>query len=123
MYFVKWSKVHNYATNHFNFIYLIIYILTIFFELIRQIIVSFLIKNHHLDRSTTKPKTFDPVWNEIFMHEVHNARIIGLTVFHDAAIPPDDFVANCTIAFDDLTHRGGEAPDFWVCILLVFDIA
>lgn len=27
---------------------------------------------HHLDRSSTKPKTFDPVWNETFMHEVHN---------------------------------------------------
>lgn len=27
---------------------------------------------HHLDRSTTKPKTFDPVWNETFSHEVHN---------------------------------------------------
>lgn len=27
---------------------------------------------HHLDRSTTKPKTFDPVWNETFIHEVHN---------------------------------------------------
>lgn len=27
---------------------------------------------HHLDKSTTKPKTFDPVWNESFTHEVHN---------------------------------------------------
>lgn len=27
---------------------------------------------HHLDRSSTKPKTFDPVWNETFIHEVHN---------------------------------------------------
>lgn len=27
---------------------------------------------HHLDRSTTKPKTFDPVWNETFIHQVQN---------------------------------------------------
>ena len=66
------------------------------------------------DRSTTKGKTFDPCWNEIFIHEVNNAKNIGLTVFHDAAIPPDDFVANCTIPFEDLAHRDKEQQDFWV---------
>ncbi|CAG9127920.1 unnamed protein product [Plutella xylostella] len=69
---------------------------------------------HHLDRSTTKPKTFDPVWNETFIHEVHNVTSLGITVFHDAAIPPDDFVANCTIPFEDLIHRDKDASDFWV---------
>lgn len=66
------------------------------------------------DRSTTKPKTFDPVWNETFTHDVHNAKILSLTVFHDAAIPPDDFVANCNIPFEDLAHREKEQQDFWV---------
>lgn len=66
------------------------------------------------DRSTTKSKTFDPSWNESFIHEVTNAKNIGLTVFHDAAIPPDDFVANCTIPFEDLAHRDKEQQDFWV---------
>ncbi|KAF9412392.1 hypothetical protein HW555_009061, partial [Spodoptera exigua] len=69
---------------------------------------------HHLDRSSTKPKTFDPVWNETFIHEVHNVGSLGITVFHDAAIPPDDFVANCTIPFEDLMHRDKDATDFWV---------
>ncbi|CAG9789575.1 unnamed protein product [Diatraea saccharalis] len=97
---------------------------------------------HHLDRSSTKPKTFDPVWNETFTHEVHNVTrydgagdaimpclgttstnynniillcfSLGITVFHDAAIPPDDFVANCTIPFEDLMHRDKDAMDFWV---------
>ncbi|XP_045502350.1 protein kinase C isoform X1 [Colias croceus] len=69
---------------------------------------------HHLDRSSTKPKTFDPVWNETFIHEVQNATNLGITVFHDAAIPPDDFVANCTIPFEDLMHREKDATDFWV---------
>ncbi|XP_049877796.1 protein kinase C isoform X2 [Pectinophora gossypiella] len=69
---------------------------------------------HHLDRSSTKPKTFDPVWNETFIHEVHNVTSLGITVFHDAAIPPDDFVANCTIPFEDLMHRDKDATDFWV---------
>ncbi|XP_046971684.1 protein kinase C isoform X3 [Vanessa cardui] len=69
---------------------------------------------HHLDRSSTKPKTFDPVWNETFIHEVQNVTSLGITVFHDAAIPPDDFVANCTIPFEDLMHREKDATDFWV---------
>lgn len=71
------------------------------------------------DRSTTKPKTFDPTWNEYFIHEVTNAKNIGLTVFHDCAIPPDDFVANCTIPFDDLAHRDKEQQDFWVSKLII----
>lgn len=69
---------------------------------------------NHLDRSTTKPKTFDPVWNETFIQEVQNATSLGFTVFHDAAIPPDDFVANCTIPFEDLMNRDKDAADFWV---------
>lgn len=71
------------------------------------------------DRSTTKAKTFDPTWNETFIHEVTNAKNIGLTVFHDAAIPPDDFVANCTIAFEDLAHREKEQQDFWVSCFII----
>ncbi|CAG9789574.1 unnamed protein product [Diatraea saccharalis] len=75
---------------------------------------------HHLDRSSTKPKTFDPVWNETFTHEVHNVTSLGITVFHDAAIPPDDFVANCTIPFEDLMHRDKDAMDFWVsCVDII----
>ncbi|XP_037038298.1 protein kinase C isoform X1 [Bradysia coprophila] len=76
--------------------------------------VSIDVDENHLDRSTTKPKTFDPCWNEYFIHEVHNAKNINLTVFHDAAIPPDDFVANCVIPFEDLVHREKEQQDFWV---------
>lgn len=66
--------------------------------------------------STTKPKTFDPVWNENFVHEVHNAKNLSLTVFHDAAIPPDDFVANCNIPFEDMMQRQKEQQDFWVSV-------
>lgn len=54
------------------------------------------------------------MWNETFTHDVHNAKILSLTVFHDAAIPPDDFVANCNIPFEDLAHREKEQQDFWV---------
>lgn len=72
------------------------------------------VDEQHLDRTTTKQKTFDPVWNESFSHDVQAAINLELTVFHDAAIPPDDFVANCTISFEDLIQKEKESPDFWV---------
>lgn len=72
------------------------------------------VDEQHLDRTTTKQKTFDPVWNESFSHDVQAAINLELTVFHDAAIPPDDFVANCAISFEDLIQKEKESPDFWV---------
>lgn len=68
-----------------------------------------------LNCSSTKPKTFDPVWNECFTHEVQNAMLLGLTVFHNAALQPDDFVANCSIPFEELIQRDDETADIWVC--------
>lgn len=72
------------------------------------------VDENHLDRSSTKPKTFDPVWNESFTHEVQDAVMLGLTVFHDAALPPDYFVANCSIPFEELVSRNDKTADFWV---------
>ncbi|BFZ06925.1 hypothetical protein BsWGS_09963 [Bradybaena similaris] len=66
----------------------------------------------YVAKTTTKPKSTKPqwVWNEDFTSEVHNGQNLNLTVFHDAAIPPDEFVANCTIPFDDVKEKS----DFWV---------
>ncbi|XP_076667437.1 protein kinase C isoform X2 [Andrena cerasifolii] len=72
------------------------------------------VDENHLDRSSTKPKTFDPVWNECFTHEVQDAVMLGLTVFHDAALPPDYFVANCSIPFEELVNRNDTTGGFWV---------
>lgn len=63
-------------------------------------------------RTQTKPKTLAPVWNEEMSTEVTNAQSIGFTVFHDSAIPPDEFVANCTVAFEDLATQ--KKSDIWV---------
>jgi novel protein kinase C epsilon type len=66
------------------------------------------------DRSSIKQKTFDPVWNEEFIHEVENANTLGITVFHKAPID-DVFNANTTITFDDLIARKHQQQeDFWV---------
>ena len=75
-----------------------------------------------IDRSSTKQRTFKPLWNECFTCDVKDAQNLLLTVFHDAAIPPDDFVANCSIAFDELLTDfgpdGTTKSDFWVRFLV-----
>ena len=77
--------------------------------------VSIDVDDIHINRSTTKQKTCQPCWNEQFYTEVYNAQSLLLTVFHNAALPPDDFVANCTIIFDDLVNRKNKNDqDFWV---------
>ena len=69
----------------------------------------------HVHRTTTKQKTFCPTWNESFQSEVQSGTNLGLTVFHDAAIPPDDFVANCSISFDELINiTKDQNSDIWV---------
>ncbi|KAG8036392.1 hypothetical protein G9C98_003714 [Cotesia typhae] len=72
------------------------------------------VDQNRLNRTSIKAKTFDPVWNETFTHDVQAAVMLGLTVFHDAALPPDDFVANCRIPFEELVRREDETADFWV---------
>uniref|UniRef100_A0A1I7VQX8 Protein kinase C n=1 Tax=Loa loa TaxID=7209 RepID=A0A1I7VQX8_LOALO len=57
---------------------------------------------NHIGETLTRPKTCMPVWNEDYETEVHDGRELAFTVFHDCALPPDDFVANCRILFEDL---------------------
>jgi len=69
-------------------------------------------------RTTTRAKTAKPTWNEDFTTEIHSGQNIGLTVFHDAAIPPDEFVANCSISFEDLVDK--PTSDIWVGLFAWF---
>lgn len=73
--------------------------------------ISIDVDEYHVGNSTTKPKCTNPKWDEEFSSEVHNGEQIGFTVFHKTAIPPDDFVANARIGFDDLNKQVNE---FWV---------
>lgn len=74
--------------------------------------IAFDVDELHIARTTTKVKTSKPVWNEDFTAEIHNGQSFGLTVFHDAAIPPDEFVANCSLSFQDLKSQS----DIWVIV-------
>lgn len=78
--------------------------------------VSIDVDDNTLLRSTTMPKTYDPVWNEYFTQDVHEGNRLGLTVFHDAVIE-DLFVANCKLSFSELIQREmSEDQEFWVSV-------
>lgn len=75
-----------------------------------------------IDRSVTKQRTFQPIWNQYFDCDLNSAQNLVLTVFHDAAIPPDEFVANCTISLDELRANdrteSSVMSDLWVKLII-----
>ncbi|XP_060781126.1 protein kinase C eta type isoform X2 [Neoarius graeffei] len=60
-------------------------------------------------QTRSKPRTNAPTYNEEFSACVSRAEGLELAVFHDSPIGYDDFVANCTIHFEDL--RKGSSPE------------
>ena len=69
-----------------------------------------------IERTSTKSKTRDPTWNETFTTDLlRNANEAGFTVWHDATMPPDDFVANCKVQLADLIDKPDQPlHDLWV---------
>lgn len=63
-----------------------------------------------IGKSSTKSRTNVPRWNEDICAEVSYAQQLTFTVYHDAAIPPDDFVAIIELAIRNV--RSGE--DMWL---------
>lgn len=78
--------------------------------------VSVDVDEYHVGTTAVKTKCSNPKWDEEFTSEIHNGQQLGFTVFHKTAIPPDDFVANARIAFEDLSKQINR---FWVCSLSV----
>lgn len=48
-------------------------------------------------RTTTRARTQNPQYNEEFQLSIHSGGVLNLTVFHDSALPPDEFVAMCSV--------------------------
>ena len=78
-----------------------------------------------IERTSTKTKTKEPTWNETFTTDLlRNAEVAGFTVWHDATMPPDDFIANCSVNLSDLVSADSQKlHDLWVgkqllCLLL-----
>ncbi|XP_030626364.1 protein kinase C eta type isoform X2 [Chanos chanos] len=74
------------------------------------------VDEYKVGQTHTKQKTNMPTYNEEFSLNVNNGKHIELAVFHDAPIGYDDFVANCTIQFDDLMKKTNTEETFegWV---------
>ena len=63
----------------------------------------------YVERTSTKRKTNDPDWNETFSTDLlRSAEEVGFTVFHDATVPPDDFIANCKLSLAELIEAAGQ---------------
>ncbi|CAH8494805.1 unnamed protein product [Dicrocoelium dendriticum] len=63
-----------------------------------------------IGKSSTKSRTNTPQWKEDIYAEVSYTQQLTFTVYHDAAIPPDDFVAIVELAIRNV--RSGE--DVWL---------
>lgn len=72
------------------------------------------VDDSRVGQTSTKQKTNSPAWNDEFVTEVYDGRRIELSVFHDAPIGYDDFVANCIIQFEDLLQNSSKHFEDWV---------
>lgn len=67
-------------------------------------------------QTRSKPRTNAPTYNEEFSASVNSADRLEIAVFHESPIGYDDFVANCTIRFEDLRKNSSPEEIFegWV---------
>lgn len=76
------------------------------------------IDDRRVVRTTARSRSCNPVWNESFTMEVRNGLSIELAVFHDAALPPDEFVANRVLPLEELVKgcqdEEGMKADDWI---------
>ncbi|OCT79332.1 hypothetical protein XELAEV_18026144mg [Xenopus laevis] len=72
------------------------------------------VDDSRIGQTSTKQKSNNPTWHDDFSTDVSNGKRIELAVFHDAPIGYDDFVANCTIQFEDLLQNGSRHFEDWV---------
>jgi novel protein kinase C epsilon type len=69
-----------------------------------------------IGRTVTKHRNQNPLFNEEFSSDIHSGHMLNLTVFHDSALPPDEFVANCSISLHDIKKKMSQEPthSFWI---------
>ena len=74
--------------------------------------VSVHVDDVHIAQTSPKPKTSTPIWNEEFESEIENGETLGITVFHNAIMPPDPFLANSSVPLEEIINSG--TSDIWV---------
>jgi novel protein kinase C epsilon type len=68
-----------------------------------------------LGRTITKHRNQNPVFNEEFKVDIQLGKMLNFTVFHDSALPPDEFVANCSIPLQQInTELKTHNNELWV---------
>jgi novel protein kinase C epsilon type len=65
-----------------------------------------------IGRTVTKHRNQNPIFNEEFQIDIHTGTKLNFTVFHDSALPPDEFVANSSVLLHELKMTGGN--DLWI---------
>ena len=69
----------------------------------------------YVERTSTKRKTNEPDWNETFSTDLlRSAEEVGFTLFHDATVPPDDFIANCKLSLAELIEAADQVSLKWI---------
>uniref|UniRef100_A0A1I8FV95 C2 domain-containing protein n=1 Tax=Macrostomum lignano TaxID=282301 RepID=A0A1I8FV95_9PLAT len=66
-----------------------------------------------LFKTSVKRKTNSPHWNEEATVEARCAHRLVFTVFHSTAFPPDDFVADTSVSFEELQQP---SRDTWLSL-------
>ncbi|KAL6488097.1 hypothetical protein MHYP_G00047230 [Metynnis hypsauchen] len=74
------------------------------------------VDEYRVGQTRTKHRTNSPTYNEEFSAGVTTGTTLELAVFHDAPIGYDQFIANCTIRFQDLMEATSTEEIFegWV---------
>lgn len=68
-----------------------------------------------IGKTTVKLRTSDPSWNEVFTSSLLSAKNLQLTIFDQSAFPDDNFVANCSLLFDNFKlEQRSNVFDLWV---------
>ena len=69
-----------------------------------------------LEQTKSKDKTTNPLWNEEIEGKLYRAENLEITVFHKSLVPPEPFVANVSIPFEEILSGSekGHFQDYWV---------
>ncbi|XP_065833097.1 protein kinase C epsilon type-like isoform X2 [Oscarella lobularis] len=69
-----------------------------------------------LEQTKSKDKTTNPLWNEEIEGKLYRAENLEITVFHKSLVPPEPFVANVSIPFEEILSGSekGHFQDYWL---------
>lgn len=72
------------------------------------------VDEENIAKTSKKINTFSPAWEEDFKSDLHQAKMLSLTIFHSSKVGEDSFVANSTVPLEEIIAEGQQ--DLWVCM-------